>query len=77
MKLRNNPIDKPATDYDMIKNKAISAVANTIKQLHIQKNMYMKYKHDFYENKVKEIDDLFLEYLVPVMEYIEHPELIE
>ena len=61
----------------MVKNKVISAVANTIKQLHIQKNMYMIYKQDFYKNKQKEINYLFIEYLVPVMEDIDHPVLIE
>ena len=37
----------------------------------------MTYKQDFYKTKEKEIYDLFLEYLVPVMEDIEHPALIE
>ena len=37
----------------------------------------MTYKQDFYKNKEKEIYDLFPEYLVPVMENLEHPELIE
>ena len=55
----------------------ISAVANTIKQLHIQKNMHMTYKQYFYKTNEKKIYDLFLEYLVPVMEDIEHPAFIE
>ena len=38
-------------DYVMVKNKAIYAVANTIKQLHIHKDMHMIYKQDFYRNK--------------------------
>ena len=37
----NNQLD---TDYVMVKNKRISAVANTMKQLHIQKDMNMIYK---------------------------------
>ena len=65
------------TDYAMVKNKAISAVANTIKQLHIQKNIHMTYKQDLYNTKEKVIDDLFLEYLVPFMEDLDHPKLIE
>ena len=56
---------------------AITALANNIKQLHIQKNMHMIYKQVFYNNKEKEMDNLFLEYLVPVMEDFEHPTLIE
>ena len=39
------------TDYAIVKNKAIPAVANTIKQLHTQKDMHMIYKQDFYKNK--------------------------
>ena len=42
------------------KNEAISAVANIIKQLHIQKNMHMTYKQDFYNTKESEIYDLIL-----------------
>ena len=61
----------------MVKNNTISAVANTIKLFHIHKNMHMTYKQDFYNNKYNLIDDLFLEYLVPVMAYLENPALIE
>ena len=61
----------------MVKNEAISALSNTIKQLHIHKNMHMAYKQDFYKTKETEIDDLFHGYLVPVMEDLEHPTLIE
>ena len=46
VKSRINVIDQLDTYYIMVKNKAISAVANTIKQLHIQKNMHMTYKQD-------------------------------
>ena len=77
VKLRINLIDKLNTDYVMVKNIAIYAVSNTIKKLHIQKNMHMTYKQDFYKNKEKEIEDLFLEYLVLVMDDLEHPVLIE
>ena len=37
----------------------------------------MTYKQDFYKTKDTETDDLFLEYLVPVMEDIENPAFIE
>ena len=37
----------------------------------------MTYKHDLYNNKEKEIDVLFLEYHVPVMDDIEYTALIE
>ena len=38
----------------MIKNKANYAVENTIQKFHIQKNMHMTYKQDFYKNKERE-----------------------
>ena len=60
----------------MSKNKAMSSVENTIKKLHIQKNMHLIYKQDLYKDKQKETDDLFIEYLVPIMEDIDHPALI-
>ena len=46
-----NMIDQLDTYYSMVYNKAISAVANTTKQLNIQKDMHMIYKHDLYNNK--------------------------
>ena len=54
-------VDQLKTDYFMVKNEAIPTVENTIKQLHIHKNMHMVYKQDFYKDKESEIDDLFLE----------------
>ena len=44
VRLRINMINPLDTDYFMVKNKAIYAVANTIKTLHIQKNIYLIYK---------------------------------
>ena len=60
-KLRINIINKLDTDYVMVKNKAIYTVANTIKKLHIQKDMHIIYKKYLYKNKEREIYDLFLE----------------
>ena len=45
--------------------------------MHIHINIHIIYKQDFYNAKEKEINDLFLKYLVPVMEDIEHPKLIK
>ena len=50
VRLRINMNNQLDTDYVMVKNKAISAVANTIKQLHIQKDMHIIYKKNFYNN---------------------------
>ena len=53
IKLRINLIDQLDIDFVMAKNKSISYVANTIKTLHIQKNMHLIYKQDFYKDKQK------------------------
>ena len=51
VKLRMNMINQMDTYFFMSKNKAISAVANTIQKLHIQKNMHLIYKEDFYKDE--------------------------
>ena len=61
VKLRINLINQMDTDFIMKKNKAISSVANTIKKLHIQKNMHLINKQGFYKDKQKEIYDIFIE----------------
>ena len=66
LKLRINLINQLDTDYVMVKNIAISAVANTIKKLHIHKSMHIIYKKYFYKNKEKEIDIFLLNTLFPL-----------
>ena len=39
--------------------------------------MHLIYKQDYYEDKIKEIDEIFIDYLVPIMDDIDHPALIE
>ena len=46
-------------------------------KLHIQKNMHLIYKQDFYKDKQGETYDIFIEYLVPVVYDIDHPVFIE
>ena len=77
LKLRIHGIDKLDTDYVIKKNKAISSIENTIKYLHIQKNMHLIYRQDLYKDKQKEINELFIEYLIPIMGDLDHPTLIE
>ena len=38
--------------------------------------MHLIYKQEFYKEKQKEIYDLFIEQLVPIMDDTDHPELI-
>ena len=72
VKLIINMINQLDTDYVMVNNIAISAVTNTIKQLHIQKNKDIIHKQEFYNTK-----EIFLGYLVPVMDDLDHPAFIE
>ena len=51
VKLIIHLIDKMDTDFVMTKNKAISSVAITIKKFHIQENMHLVYKQDFYKDR--------------------------
>ena len=39
--------------------------------------MNLIYKQDFYKNKTKKIDNLFLKYLVTIMDNLDNPALIE
>ena len=61
MKLMIHVIYQLETYFVIAKNTAISSVANTIKNLHFQSNLYLLYQQDFYKDKQKEIYDLFIE----------------
>ena len=39
--------------------------------------MHLVYKQDYYKDKQKEIYDIFIEYLVPIVDNLDHPSLIE
>ena len=39
--------------------------------------MNLIYKQDYYEDTLKEINDLFIDYFVPSMDDLDHPALIE
>ena len=56
---------------------ALSSVENIIKTFHIQKNMHFIYKQYFYKDKQEKIDDHFIEFLVPIMDDLDNPTLIE
>ena len=75
-KLRTNMIDQLHTDFVMAKYKAICYVANTIK-IHIQKIIHLIYRQELFKNKQKEIDELLIDYLVPIMGDLDHTVLIE
>ena len=55
----------------------ISSVANTIKKFHIQYNFHSGYKHNLYNDKQGEIDDIFDRYIKTLLKYINYPALIQ
>ena len=61
----------------MAKNTAIYSVAKTIKKLHIHYYLHLIYKENFYHDKQREMDEIFDEYHLSLLKYIDYPELIE
>ena len=55
---------------------AISSVANTLKEFHIQYNLRNGYTHNFYHDKRDKFDELFDKYHPPLLKDIDHPALI-
>ena len=75
--MRIDLIDQMDTYFVMAKNKSIFSIKKPIKTLHIQKNMSFIYKQNYDEDKLDKIDNIFIAYIVPVMNNMNHPALIE
>ena len=74
---RINLVDQLKTDYVMVKNEALSSVANIINNcIFIKICIWYTNKTSIILKRVK-LMICFLEYLAPVMKYIEHPTLIK
>ena len=39
--------------------------------------MHLIYKQNYNKDNQEEIDDIFIEYFVPIVDYLDHPALIE
>ena len=76
MKLGIHAIDQLETDFLIAKNTAISSVAKTINKLRIQSDLHLIYKKTSMMIK-KEIYEMFLEYLVLIIDNLDHFALIE
>ena len=61
----------------LIKNTLISSIENTIKKLHVQSDLRLIYKKNLYNDKQKEIDELFGKYHIPLLNDPGHPAFIE
>ena len=77
VELRIYVIDKLETYFIMTKKHSNFLCSKHHLKIHIKKNMHLIYKQEFYKDKRKEIDELFIEYLIPIMDGLDHPELIE
>ena len=53
----------------------ISSVSNTINKLHIHYPLHYLYQQNLYHNKQENIDELFYQYHIPLLKYIDHPKL--
>ena len=61
----------------MSKNTEIYSASNTINKFHIQSDFRFIYKQNFYYDKQDEIDTLFGEYHVPLLNHLDHPAFIK
>ena len=66
-----------ASDHVMACYKKITSVANTINKLHIMSDFQYVYIHNFYHDKKGIIDGKFCHYITPLLNYIDHPALIQ
>ena len=55
---------------------AISSIENTIKRLHINSPLYFVYPKNLYHDKQEIMDELFHQYHLFLLIYIDHPVLI-
>ena len=65
------------SDFVMAYCTEIASVANTIQKLHIQSDLHSGYINNFNHYKQEIIDELFCQYIKPLLKYIDHPELIQ
>ena len=54
----------------------ISSVSNTLNKLHIQYYLHAVYKK-LYHDKGDKFDELFDQYYIPLLKYIDNPELFK
>ena len=59
VKLIIHVIEQLETDFVVAKKTSISTVANIINKFHVQSDLHLIYKKNFYHNKQDEIDTLF------------------
>ena len=57
--------------------KKIPYVVNTINKYHIHSYLHYGYIHNFYHDKQEIVDEIFCQYIKPLLKYIGHPTLIQ
>ena len=76
VKLIIRAINKQKTDYVMACYTEISS-ENTINKLQILSTVHSVYQQNLYHDKQDIIDELFYQYHLPLLKYIDHPALIQ
>ena len=70
-------VDLHDSDFVISCYKEIPYVSNTINKLHIMSGLNFGYIHNLYHDKQVIIDDMFCQYIKPVLKYSYNPALIQ
>ena len=70
-------MDVQDSDYVIICTKGITSISNTLKKLWILSDLYSSYIQTIYKYKEESINNIFITYVEPLLDDINHPELVE
>ena len=65
------------SDFVMDCYTSIPYVVKTINKLNIMSNVNFGYMHNFYHDKKDITDEMFCQYIKPLLKYIDYPALIQ
>ena len=70
-------MDTHDSDYVMICTTAIPPISNTLKKFWIPSYFHSSYIQTIYNNKYESINNTFIKNVEPLLDYINHPALVE
>ena len=70
-------MDLHDSDYVMTCNTTISFISNTLKKLLLQSYLHSSYIQTIYNGKSESINNIFSTYFEPLLNHINHPELVQ
>ena len=76
-KQRIHAMDMHYSDCVMNFTTAITSISNTFKQLFLQLNLYSSCIQNIYTGKEENINNIFSTYVEPLLNYINHPTLVQ